>query len=91
MIFINAGISILDMSLIPGLPFCIFAGYSVLTYASDSLTYWLPDRIKVGFGKLFHDWVWQVLLKIDKKYTRLYRFLLFIPFQLKVRIFEACG
>ena len=31
---------------------------SHLTYANNSLTYSLPDRIKqsVGFGKLFHSW-----------------------------------
>ena len=29
---INADISILDKSVILGLPFCVFAGYSVLTY-----------------------------------------------------------
>ena len=53
----------------------------MLTYAIDSLTYWLPDRIKqsTGFGKLFHDWVCQVLLKMHKKYTRFYIFLLFTP------------
>ena len=43
---IDADISILDKSVILGLPLCVFAGYSVLTYASDSLTYWLSDRIK---------------------------------------------
>ena len=44
---INAVIIILDKSVILGLPLCVFAGYSVLTYASGSLTYWLPDRIKI--------------------------------------------
>ena len=43
---INADISILDKSVILGLPFCVFTGYSVLTYANDSLISWLPDRIK---------------------------------------------
>ena len=43
---INADISILDKSVILGLPFFVFAGYSVLTYANDSLTYWLPYTIK---------------------------------------------
>ena len=37
----NDNISILDKSEILGLGFCVFAGYSVLTYAKDSLTYWL--------------------------------------------------
>ena len=36
---INADISILDKSVILELPFCVFAGYSVLIYANDSLTY----------------------------------------------------
>ena len=36
---INVDINILDKSIILGLPFCVFAGYSVLTYANDSLTY----------------------------------------------------
>ena len=53
----------------------------MLTYTIDSLTYWLPDRIKkpqsIGFGKLFHDWVSEVLLKMHEKYTRFYIFLLF--------------
>ena len=35
---INADISILDKSVILELPFCAFVGYSVLTYANDSLT-----------------------------------------------------
>ena len=43
---INADINIMDKSIILGLPFCVFAGYSVLTYANDSLTYRLHDRIK---------------------------------------------
>ena len=47
---------------------CIFAGYSVLSYVNDSLTYWLPDRIQsIGFEKLFHDWVCRILLKMHKK------------------------
>ena len=29
----------------PGLPFCVSAGYSVLTYSNESLTWWLLDRI----------------------------------------------
>ena len=33
-------------SVILGLSFCVFAGYGVLTYANDSLTYWLPDTTK---------------------------------------------
>ena len=61
--------------------FCVFAGYSVLTYANDYLTYWLLDRIKT-----IH-WLWNAfsllgmssLLKMHKKYTRFYRFLLFTP------------
>ena len=40
----NADISILEKSVILRLPFCVFVGYSVLTYANDALTYWLPDR-----------------------------------------------
>ena len=36
---INADISILNKSVTPRLPFCLFAGYSVLTYPNDSLTY----------------------------------------------------
>ena len=35
---INADINILDKSVILGLPFCVFAGYSVLTYTNVSLT-----------------------------------------------------
>ena len=35
---INADISILNKSVNLGLPFCVFAGYSVLTYANDLLT-----------------------------------------------------
>ena len=42
----NADISILDKSVILEQPFCVFAGYNVLPYANDSLTYWLTDRIK---------------------------------------------
>ena len=53
----------------------------MLTYTIDSLTYWLLDRIKkrqsIGFGKLFHHCVSEVLLKIHEKYTRYYIFLLF--------------
>ena len=78
----NAGISILDKSVILGLPICVLAGYSVLAYANDSLAHWLPDRIKTiiqSFGKLFRDWVCEVLLKLYKKYTRFYRFFLFTP------------
>ena len=41
---VNTDIGILGKSVILGLPFCVFAGYSVLTSANDSLTYWLPDR-----------------------------------------------
>ena len=43
---INADVNILDKCMILGLPFCVFASYSTLTYANDSMTYWLPDRIK---------------------------------------------
>ena len=35
---ISADISILDKSVILGLQICVFVGYSVLTYANDSLT-----------------------------------------------------
>ena len=67
--------------MILGLSFCVFAGCNVLTYTLDSLTYWLPDRIKnpqsIGFGKLFHHWVSEVLLKMHKKCIRFYIFLLF--------------
>ena len=35
------------------LPLCVFTGYSVLTYNNDSLTYWLPDRIKTI------NWLWK--------------------------------
>ena len=35
---INADISILDKSVMLGLPFSVFAGYSVLSYVNDSLT-----------------------------------------------------
>ena len=52
---INADISILDKSVTLWLPFCVFGGYSVLTYANDSLTYWLPDRIKTI------NWYWKAL------------------------------
>ena len=39
----------------------------MLTYANDSLTYRLPDRIKIiGLGKIFDDWVSQVPLKMHK-------------------------
>ena len=40
----------------------LFEGCSVLTYASDSLAYWLPDRIKTinWIWKAFHDSVCQV-------------------------------
>ena len=48
-----ADIGVLDKSVILGLPFCVFVGYNVLTYANDSLTYWLPDRIKTI------DWLWK--------------------------------
>ena len=50
---INAGISILDKSVILGLPFCVFAKYSVLTWTNDSLAYCLPDGIKTI------NWVWK--------------------------------
>ena len=36
--------SALWTSLILVLPFCVFAGYSVLTYTNDSLTNWLRDK-----------------------------------------------
>ena len=36
---INADITILNKSVIIGLPFCVFEVYSVLTYTNDSLTY----------------------------------------------------
>ena len=49
----NADISILDKSVIPGLPFCVFAGRGMLTYANDSLTCWLSDRIKII------NWLWK--------------------------------
>ena len=40
----------------------------MLTYANESLTYWLPDRMKIfnWFWKVFHDWVCQRLLKMHK-------------------------
>ena len=44
---------ILDKSVILRLPFCVSVGYSVLTYVNDSLTYWLPDRIKTI------NWIWK--------------------------------
>ena len=50
---INADISTLDKSIILGLPFCVVAGYSVLTYTNDFLTYWLPDVIKTI------NWIWK--------------------------------
>ena len=60
---INADISILDKSVILGLPCCVFAGYIVLTYANDSLTHCLPDRIKtIRFGKRFHDCVYYTVI-----------------------------
>ena len=34
-----ADLSNLDQFVILGMPFCVLAGYSVLTYANDSLTY----------------------------------------------------
>ena len=49
---INADISILDKSVIFGLPFSVFAGYSG-SYANGSLTYWSPDRIKTI------NWLWK--------------------------------
>ena len=66
---VNADISILDKSVILGLPSCVFAGYSVLTHANDSLTYWLPDRIKSinCLWKVFYDWVCQVLTENAQK------------------------
>ena len=70
---INADISILDKSVILGLPFCVFTGYSVLTFGNCSLTYWIPNRIKtIGFGKLFDDWVCQVLLEMHQKFSKSY-------------------
>ena len=36
------------------MPFCVFAGYSVLTHANDSLTYLLLDRMKTIIGKEMH-------------------------------------
>ena len=73
----------MDNSVVLGLPFCVYAGYSVLTYANDSLIYWLQDRIKqsIGFGKLFDDWVCQVLLKMHKSILDLQIF----------AIYPACG
>ena len=70
-----------DKSVILGLPFCVFAGYSVPTSASDSLTYWLPVRIKTI------SWLWKEFsglgmsstAKNAQKFTRFDRFLLFIP------------
>ena len=84
---INADISILDRSGIPQLLLCVFAGYSVLTYPNDQI----EQKQSVGFGKLFHDWACQVLLKVHRKYTRFYRFFRFPPSQWKVLNFEACG
>ena len=82
----------MDKSEILGLPFCVFAGYSVLNYANGSLTYWLPDRIKqsIGFGKLFRDWVCQVLLELHKNILDFTDFCYLPPSQLKVLNFETC-
>ena len=87
----SADLSILDKSVILRMKFCVFAGYSVLTYANDSLTYCLPDGIKksIGYGKLFHDWVVQVLMKMHKKYTRFYRFLLITPVSIESSQFRS--
>ena len=54
---------------------------SQLTYAYDSLTYWLHDRMKTinWLGKLFHGWVCQGTTENYKKYARFYRFLLITP------------
>ena len=87
----NADIGILDKSVILVLPFCVFAGYSVLTSTNDSLTYWLPDRIKtINSGKLFHDWVFQVL-KMHKSTLNFTKFCYLPPSQLKFLDFEAYG
>ena len=60
---INADINILDKSVILGLPFCVFAGYSVLTYANDSMTYWLPDRMKTI------RWLWKAFSSLGMSST----------------------
>ena len=68
----------MDMFVILGLLFCVFTGYSVLPYASNSLTYWLPDRIKTI------NWLWKAFSWLDmssttensKKYSTFFRFLL---------------
>ena len=60
------------------MPFCVFVGHSVLTYANDSLTYWLPDRIKTI------NWLWKAFSWLGmssstenaQKYAGFYRFLL---------------
>ena len=70
---------------IQGLPSCVLAGYAVPICANDSLTYWLPDRIKTvsWVWKAFHDWVSQILLKMHKRYSRFYRFLPVTPFSIE--------
>ena len=53
----------------------------MLTYVNDSLTYWLPIRIKTI------NWLWKALSLLGmstttenaQKYTKFYRFLLFTP------------
>ena len=74
---INADIRILDKSLIIGLSFCVFVGYSVRTYANDSLTYWLLDKImtitwrwKTFFMTRYVKYNW----KFTNKCTRFHRF-----------------
>ena len=47
----SAGISILDKSVILSLPFCVFAGYSVLTHADDSLA--LESFFMTGYVKYY--------------------------------------
>ena len=65
----------------------------MLTYANDALTSWLLDRVKtiIGFGKLFHDCVCQVLLKMHKSVLDFTDVCYLPPSQLKVLNFGACG
>ena len=91
---INADIIILDKFVILWLPFCVFTGYSVLPYANNSdllATRQNKNNQLHGFGKLFHDLICQVLLKVHKSMLHFTDFCYLPPSQLKVLNFEACG
>ena len=62
----------------------------MLTYANDSLTYWLPDKLKTinSFGKHFHDWVCHVLLKMYKSMLDFTDFAIYPCLNLKLSILK---